>query len=195
MVCGCRFFHRLSTIKCYYRFDMQLRFDEVKATQIACMFLRLRGGRMHYIKLIKLLYLLDREALGRWGVPVTTDHFASMEHGPIVSNIFNQITDDKPTLVWSRYISAPMGDHEIELREESNSISTDRLSEAEENIVREIFKRFGHLNRWDLIENHMHKLPEWRNPEGSSFPISSTDISCAGLQQRRHRSDTSRIAH
>jgi len=42
---------------------MKLRFDEAKATQAATLFLKLRGGRMHYIKLIKLLYLLDREAL------------------------------------------------------------------------------------------------------------------------------------
>jgi uncharacterized phage-associated protein len=150
---------------------MQLRFDEAKATQIACMFLRLRGGRMHYIKLIKLLYLLDREALDRWGIPVTTDHFASMEHGPIVGRIFNLITDDKPTPVWGRYISAPLGDHEVELRKNSNPMSTDRLSSAEEELVREIFKEFGHRDRWDLIENHMHKLPEWRDPQGSSFPI------------------------
>ena len=165
------FLHRLSTNGCYSLVDMQLRFDEVKATQIACMFLRLRGGRMHYIKLIKLLYLLDREALDRWGIPVTTDHFASMDHGPIVSRIFNLITDDKPTPVWGKYVSAPLGDHEIELRKDSVPISTDRLSVAEENLVREIFEQFGHRNRWDLINNHMHKLPEWRDPEGSSIPI------------------------
>lgn len=151
---------------------MQLLFDEAKATQIACMFLRLRGGRMHYIKLIKLLYLLDREALNRWGIPVTTDHFASMEHGPIVSRIFNLITDDKPTPVWGRYISAPLGDHEVEILKDSRPISTDRLSPAEENLVLEIFKEFGHRERWDLIDNHMHKLPEWKEPpQGSSIPI------------------------
>ncbi len=164
-------FHRLSTNECYSSIDMQLRFDEAKATQIACMFLRLRGGRMHYIKLIKLLYLLDREALDRWGIPVTTDHFAAMEHGPIVSRIFNLITDDKPTPVWGRYISAPLGDHEVELGKDLNPMSTDRLSSAEEELIREIFKEFGHRDRWDLIENHMHKLPEWRDPQGSSFPI------------------------
>lgn len=126
---------------------------------------------MHYIKLIKLLYLLDREALDRWGIPVTTDRYASMHHGPIVSNIFALITDDKPTPVWGRYISAPLGDHEVELKSDCTQISTDRLSLAEEKLVQEIFEQFGHRERWDLIENHMHKLPEWRDPEGSSFPI------------------------
>ena len=43
---------------------MHLQFDEAKATQAAAFFLQLRGGQMHYIKLIKLLYLADREAQG-----------------------------------------------------------------------------------------------------------------------------------
>jgi hypothetical protein len=47
-----------------------LRFnDPEKATEAAAKFLKLRGGRMSYLKLIKLLYLLDREALLRWGRP------------------------------------------------------------------------------------------------------------------------------
>jgi len=34
-----------------------MRFNEVKATQAAARLLRNRGGRMSYMKLIKLLYL------------------------------------------------------------------------------------------------------------------------------------------
>jgi hypothetical protein len=52
---------------------MVLRFNERRATEAAARFLKLRGGKMSYLKLIKLLYLLDREALLRWGRPVTTD--------------------------------------------------------------------------------------------------------------------------
>ena len=52
---------------------MVLRFNERRATEAAARFLKLRGGRMKYLKLIKLLYFLDREALLRWGRPVTTD--------------------------------------------------------------------------------------------------------------------------
>jgi len=148
-------------------------FDERKATQIAATFLSLRGGRMPYIKLIKLLYLLDREALNRWGMPVTTDIYASMDHGPIVSHIFNLITDDIVTPVWSQFISPPLGDHEVELKKEVRQlpIPNDRLSPAEEKLIREIDQQFGHRERWELIKNHMHRLPEWSDPEGSSYPI------------------------
>jgi hypothetical protein len=50
-----------------------LKFDERKATEATALLLSLRGGQMHYMKLIKLLYLADRRALLRWGIPITTD--------------------------------------------------------------------------------------------------------------------------
>ena len=70
---------------------MVLRFNERRATEAAARFLKLRGGRMSYLKLIKLLYLLDREALLRWGRPVTTDRYISMDNGPVVSRIYDLI--------------------------------------------------------------------------------------------------------
>jgi uncharacterized phage-associated protein len=152
---------------------MAVHFNEAKATQAAAFFLKLRGGQMHYIKLIKLLYLADREALIRWGLPFTTDRHVSMDHGPVVSRILNLITDDRPKPVWSKYISAPMGEYEIKLL---NDAPTDLLSKAEEALMTEIFETYGHRNRWDLIDNVMHKLPEWRNPCGTSVPISFREI-------------------
>lgn len=155
---------------------MRLRFDEVKATQAAAFFLARRGGRMHYLKLIKLLYLADREALLRWGTTITTDRHVSMDHGPIVSKIYSLITEDKPKPSWSEYISAPLGDYEVELRKPAVS---DRLSGAEEKLMDEIHEKFGHQNRWAIVD-YLHTLPEWKDPQGSSLPISIRDILKAG---------------
>jgi len=150
-----------------------VQFDETKATQASAFFLSLRGGQMHYIKLIKLLYLSDREALLRWGVPITSDRYVSMSNGPVLSRVLNLITEDRPKPVWSQYISAPLGDYEVRLLKPAPS---DRLSRAEENLMREIFAQYGYRNRWDLIDNVMHKLPEWKDPEGSTIPIQLRDI-------------------
>jgi uncharacterized phage-associated protein len=159
---------------------MSLRFDEAKATQTAALILSLRGGQMHYLKLIKLLYLVDRAALLRWGIPVTTDRYASMDDGPVVSNIYNLIVKkDVPKRVWSRLISPPIGDYEVRLLTEGTP-PNDRLSPAEERLIREIFNEYGHKNRWDLRDYVMHKLPEWKDPHGSSFPIRIGAILKAG---------------
>lgn len=66
---------------------MRLRFNDRKATQAAALLLQLRGGKMSYMKLIKLLYLADREALLQWGRPITTDRYVSMNRDPVLSRI------------------------------------------------------------------------------------------------------------
>ena len=41
---------------------------------------------MKYIKLLKLIYLADRIALGKEGHSISTDSGVSMKHGPVPSN-------------------------------------------------------------------------------------------------------------
>jgi uncharacterized phage-associated protein len=154
---------------------MSLHFNERKATEVAAFLLRLRGGRMHYLKLIKLLYLADREALLRWGVPVTTDRYVSMDNGPVTSKIYNLLVDEGDKPFWSQYISAP-SEYQVSLLQDAPG---DLLSRAEEVLLRDIFARYGHMNRWDLV-GFVHTLPEWKDPNGSAIPISIRDIIRAG---------------
>ncbi len=162
---------------------MGLRFDEAKATQAAGLILTLRGGKIHYLKLIKRLYLVDREALLRWGAPVTTDRYVSMDDGPVVSNIYSLITEDKQKPIWAKYISPPVGDYEVKLQ--TDNTPTDRLSRAEENLIREIYAQHGYKNRWDIVD-YCHKLPEWQDPHGTSIPIHIRMILRAAGQDEDH---------
>ena len=50
----------------------------------AARLLKLHGAAMPYLKLIKLLYLADRQALLELGRPISCDLFVSMPHGPSV---------------------------------------------------------------------------------------------------------------
>lgn len=155
-----------------------LRFDEVKATEASALFLALRGGQMHYMKLIKLLYLADREALLKWGIPITTDSYASMDHGPVVSTIYNLIRRRVEGPTWKEYITPPMGDgKEVAL---VRKVKLSRLSRAEEKVIKEVFGKYGRWNRYDLRDFVMHKLPEWKDPEGTSIPITLSEILKAG---------------
>lgn len=153
---------------------MRLRFNEAKATQAASRLLRLRGGKMSYLKLIKLLYLVDREAILRWGRPVTTDRHVSMPKGPVVSQIYDLITTGNPpdiSTYWHRYISAPQG-FDVTLCIDPGD---DELSPAEESLIDEVYALHGQKNRWELVR-FTHDLPEWQDPNGSSIPIAYSDI-------------------
>jgi uncharacterized phage-associated protein len=174
-------FGRLSTVYPQERgtiASMSLRFDEEKATQAAAYFLALHNGRMHYFMLVKLLYLADRAALLKWGIPITTDRYAAMKHGPVVSTIYDLIKiPDKPKRFWSEFISPPFGDKEVKLLKPA---PTGKLSRAEESLMREVFGQYGHWNRYTLRDFVLHKLPEWTDPGDTSAPITIADILRAG---------------
>ncbi len=157
---------------------MRLRFKEAKTIQAAARLLELRGDRMSYLKLIKLLYIIDREALLRWGRPVTGDRYVSMDHGPVLSQTLNLITEEpRPGehTFWASHISSP---EQFEVRL-NRPAAMDELSEAELQLIHEVFAKYGHMKRWDLVDL-VHQFPEWQDPEGSAIPIQYRDILKAG---------------
>jgi uncharacterized phage-associated protein len=151
-----------------------LPFNEKKATQAAAYFLKRRGGRMSYMKLIKLLYLADRKALLTWGRPITTDRYFSMNHGPVLSRVLELTTDGEARgtkSIWTSVISEP-AKYDVCLK---GVAGDDELSDAEIGVEDEIFGQFGAMSRWDLVET-THCLPEWKDPYGGAIPISYGDI-------------------
>ena len=156
----------------------RIRFNEKKATQAAAHLLRLRGGRMSYMKLIKLLYLADREALLRWGRTISTDRYVSMDRGPVLSRVLDLATDGEDPgtpSIWASSITEP-SNYEVELRGDAGD---DELSEAEIQLLDQVFAKHGKMSRWELVK-FTHTLPEWIDPRGSAIAISYRDILKAG---------------
>lgn len=153
------------------RREDKMRFDAEKVTEAAAFLLNLRGGRMHFIKLLKLLYIADREAFSQWGIPISHDSYVSMDNGPVLSQTYNLVKEGGR--FWSDYISAPFGDYEVSLN--GAPPNGRKLSVAEENMLRSIFEAHGHKNRWDIVD-YVHKFAEWHNPNGSSIPIQPEEI-------------------
>lgn len=74
---------------------IKFNFNERKAVQVAARLLAHNGGEMNYMALMKLLYLVDREALLRFGRPVTGDQVVAMKHGPVLSRVFDLVSQKK----------------------------------------------------------------------------------------------------
>jgi uncharacterized phage-associated protein len=153
---------------------MKLTYREDKAVQAAALFLKLRGNNstMSHLKLMKLLYLAEREALLRWGQPITYDSCVSMAHGPVLSNTLNLVNGYvEVKSLWGRCISTPEH-NEVKLLEAPGD---DSLSDAEEQLIRELFAEHGKKSRWEL-RDYTHTLNEWQDPNGSSIRIEYKDI-------------------
>jgi uncharacterized phage-associated protein len=157
---------------------MRLQYRQERATQAAARLLKLRGGTMSYMKLLKLLYLADRKALLEQGRPITYDRFVSMDHGPVLSQTYNlMVAEESPEghSYWRQFISVP-SDWEVSLIKDAPS---GELSRAQEEILGQIFSEFGRMSRWEL-RDFCHTLPEWEDPKGSSNPIALRDVLRAG---------------
>jgi uncharacterized phage-associated protein len=127
---------------------------------------------MSHLKLMKLLYLVEREALLRWRRPIFFDCCVSMDKGPVLSRVLNTLHGECETEeLWQKTISPPTN-YEVRLLEDPG---TDSLSDAEEQLIKETFERFGKMSRWEICD-YTHDLPEWQDPHGSSIPIEYRDI-------------------
>jgi len=153
---------------------MQPRFREDKATQAAALLLGWAGGSMNYMKLIKLLYLADRAALVRWGRPITFARAVSMKHGPVLSEVLELINEGSPPgtePLWNRTVSIP-SDYRVRL---TADCPPDDLSDAEEDVLAGVFREYGSLDPWALVDMLHNMLPEWI-PTHGAIPIQYRDI-------------------
>jgi uncharacterized phage-associated protein len=162
---------------------MQLPFSEVKATQAAGRFLELAGGTLNYMVLIKLMYLLDRAAMFKWARPVTFDEYYSMKNGPVLSEVHDLITEQRPpheNAYWSEHISAPSG-YSISL---NSPAGEDSLSEAEEELIQSVFEQYkSYISKPFELVDLLHKtLPEWTEITSGRVPLSHRDILKAALR-------------
>lgn len=155
---------------------MRFHFNDEATAQAAAHLLRLHGGTMPYMKLIKLLYLADRKMLLEHGRPITGDRLVSMKHGPVLSRVLDFINEGPRranAASWFRYVSAPRG-YDVSLADAA--APTDELSRLELRILAEVHAEFGPLDKWDLVDLLHEILPEWTDPGGSSRTIEFAEI-------------------
>lgn len=146
-------------------------FSEQKVAQMAAYFLQRRGGRMAYIKLMKLLYLADRESMDRYSAPMSHDSHVSMAQGPVLSVTLNLITGQIESPAWRSWVTSE-AHFEVSLSRELNDLELlDELSDADLEIMNHVWEQFGRMKRWELVDYTHEHLPEWVNPGRSSTPI------------------------
>jgi uncharacterized phage-associated protein len=160
---------------------MATLFDERKAAQVAAFLLFKAGGQLPLIKLVKLMYLAERLSLERYGEPLTGDRLVSMDHGPVLSRTYSHMNGSVECVEggWDTWI-ADRSEHTLALKDPSvirdPAIDLLSLSDADLELLNEIWNQFGHLNKWSLRDYTHGHCPEWKDPEGSSLPISYEDV-------------------
>jgi uncharacterized phage-associated protein len=153
---------------------MIFRFNVEKTIQAIAALLHFHGSKeMSYLRLLKLLYLADRESLKETGRPITGDRAVSMKHGPVLSGVCNLIKGEHTAWAqWSEFLRKK--GYRIELLEDPGN---GFLSKYEIGKLRELSERYADRNEWDLVEI-VHGLDEWKknDPGDCCKPIPFDDI-------------------
>ena len=137
---------------------MRFRFDFEKSLQAAGVVVGLGGSSMGYLRLLKLLYIADREMLAATGSPITGDRAVSMKHGPVLSHIDNLIKGQHERAgEWADCLKTT--NYNVEL---SKPIGRGKLNRAEVEKLQEVFDRHRNDNVWDICDL-THEFPEWRD--------------------------------
>ena len=151
-------------------------FNDRKAGQVAAFFADANGGRINVLKLVKLIYLADRESLGRHGLPITYDCLVSLPHGPVNSEIYHCIQGcAEHSDGWEEWMSE-REQHEVVVTRQVTRDGLDELSDAEMATVQAVWAKFGHMSGWDLRDWTHHHCAEWKDPDGSSIPIPYAEV-------------------
>lgn len=147
-------------------------FNERKVAQIAAYLISKEGERMSHLKLMKLLYLADREAMSRYGAPLSGDQLVSMPHGPVLSMTLNLMDGDTESAEngWEAWIS-DKENHELSTVRPVVRSDLDELSAADLDVIKTVWGQFGHMGKWEIRDYTHQHLPEWQDPRGSSMPI------------------------
>ena len=155
---------------------IEFHFNVKKSAQAASILLRLNGGDMGNYCFIKMLYLADREAIKRWGLPITGDAAVSMQHGPVLSQIYDLTKGEAPHLraEWEPFISdADEETHRVVLKAVPEN---DELSEVEIRILQKIHTEFKGFS-WKQMRDYCHRFEEYDGSVGkSSKPIANEKI-------------------
>lgn len=150
-------------------------FKYKQAAQSLAYLISLDGGRSNILKLVKLIYLCEREYLNRYDDSMFNDSVVTMKNGLVLSGIYDCIKDRASiSPLFSDFINT-RNNNDISAKE----ITTRRddytsLSDADIDVINTVWSKFGSMDQWRLADYH-HELKEWQNTS-SSIPVSYKEI-------------------
>jgi uncharacterized phage-associated protein len=165
-----------------YAYAPLIGFRSEKAAQICAFFLLLSGGAIEKLKLIKLVYLSERESVSRRRRPIVFDEYYSLKNGPICSNTLNGIDGGLDQPIWGKYLQKD-GRKDIYIAAGVALDGLDQISNGDIDILNSIWKQFGWMTS-SQIRNWTHKnCKEYVEVEKGRLPIMLNEMASAiGLE-------------
>ncbi len=161
---------------------MEFQFDLVKTAQASAVLLAHSNGVMSRMRLLKLLYIADRELLAETGRTLTGDRAVAMNYGPVLSHTYNLIKHMPRG--WNRFIQSH--GREVVLKEDPGH---GQLTKREVDKLKELSERFGSVST-SGISAYSHGFPEYAK---NFVPDTSTPIPWDDVLKGTEHEDKARL--
>jgi uncharacterized phage-associated protein len=136
--------------------DAPFQFSAAKFIQACGVVLRFHGGQASYLRVLKLLYIAERDCLQQRGQPMIGGRLVAMKNGPLHSEGYD--------LIKGQHIAEPDFFRCFERRLFSLRMIQDpgveELSPWEVERLDDACQRHAEQDDWELVEE-THRLPEW----------------------------------
>jgi uncharacterized phage-associated protein len=157
---------------------MIFHFNISKTIQASAVLLKAEPRRrISRLRLLKLLYIANRESLAERARPITGDRAVAMDHGPVLSTTYNLIKgEDYLSAEWDKYITREGRD--LVLVADPGVGDLSRFEIAKLNAVSQ---QLEELDDWAVAEL-THLFDEWAKTQpqkGSMRPIPDSDLLAA----------------
>ena len=132
-------------------------FNEKKAAQVAAFFLLRGKNQLNLLKLMKLMYLAERNSLAKFGEPMIGDRLYSMEHGPVLSHTLNHMNGLRESSQdgWDSWVS-DKANHMLGLKKKITDVKRELslLSDADFEILDELWQSYGEMTGVSIAGSH-----------------------------------------
>jgi uncharacterized phage-associated protein len=135
---------------------MELQFDFDRSLQAAAYLLHQDEGRMPYLRLLRLMYIAERELLAQTTTPLTGDIAIATEHGPVLGHILDLIKGKgSRSMEWEGFIRR--SGYAVKVVAEPGR---DRLPGDVIDKLTEVSGRYREKDHWEP-RDLSHDFPEW----------------------------------
>ena len=135
---------------------------ERQAAQVAAALILRAGRAVGKFRLMKLMYLVEREAIKRHGFPVVFDDIYAMQNGMALSRTYDLMIQKPGTPTngeWARYIERSSSG--LITRRHVSTESLDDLTPNDVAVVDDVWRAHGRTSKDELIHTVHHQLDEW----------------------------------
>jgi hypothetical protein len=136
---------------------MHFPINDKKATDAVSRLLEKSGGKAEYLRVVKLVYLADRDSIIRRGLPIVGGSYFSMRCGPTVGEVMNFANRSLAAEGWSEHISPRYG-HVLKLTSPSMYGS---LSQSEIDILDGVVEEHASRSTAELVKWCHHYCREY----------------------------------